>query len=348
MRNVWLTLSLMAVVTMFAAFVEAQRFPTVMNPNTHEGKYSTGGIGLSLGGGIGIGDSLHRETAIGNADFSRFENSLELDRSTIIFGVAIDFQVGSDSDIVGVNFSLEMYSFSISSGDTLINSVITEVSHGATTMFLGGDFLINFLKSEFIETDGRRTREDFGLGMIVGLDAGLMFGDFEDLNGFASVGLNLGVIADIPIPISGAEDLLQISPFIMFEANYRLGVTNELDTVDLANSSLRLVENNSFDGDFFLNTDDSTTAVRDGIAIRRHNFIPAFQLSVGADVNLTPIFIGRAGNIINNWRFNLSVTASLPLKLNAFAADEAGDPLWAGSGDTPFVAMVAFGAGYFW
>ena len=91
--------------------------------------------------------------------------------------------------------------------------------------------------------------------MIVGVDAGMMFGDFSDLNGFASVGFNLGLIADVPIPFTGAEDLLQISPYLMLEMNYRMDVDGGvLDTTGGSPTFGQEVLNDNFDTGFYTTT----------------------------------------------------------------------------------------------
>lgn len=357
MRHVWLTLTLMAALSLFSAFVEAQRFPTVMNTNTHEGKYSSGGVGLTLGVGAAGGSVFRRETLgtkiVDGAEEAVFKKRDSQSRTTTIFGLAIDFQVGSDSDIVGTNFSIEIYNFGLGTDSTVEADVdaYEGIDHSATVMYIGADFIIDFWKSEFIETDGRRTREDFALGMIVGFDVGMMFGDFSDLNGFASVGLNIGVIADIPIPFTGAEDLLQLSPYLMLEANYRMdvdgGVVSNIAGATLNNE----VINDNFDTGFYTTTENEAAArglTVGGIAVRRSNFIPAYQLAVGVDANVTPIFIGRSGDIINNWRFNLSMSISTPVKIDIMAADFVGDAMWTSTEEIPIILMISIGAAYFW
>ncbi|MDC1143122.1 hypothetical protein OAU50_08520 [Planctomycetota bacterium] len=358
MRHVWLTLSLMATVSLFAAFVEAQRFPTVMNMNTHEGKYSTGGIGLTVGGGGSGGSSFRREElgtkVIDGALESVFKKRDSQNRTTQLFGAAIDFQVGSDNDTVGTNFFLEIYNFGLGTSATndIDNDAFEAVNHSATVMYFGADFIINFWKSEFIETDGRRTRENFGLGLLVGADAGMMFGDFTDLNGFASIGLNIGIVADVPIPIPGAEDLIQISPYMVLEANYRMNVDGGvIDNTGGSPTIGQEVLNDNFDTGFYTTTQAEAAArgvAVGGIAVRRHNFIPAYQLAIGFDANITPIFIGRSGNIINNWRFNLSMSFSSPVKADFFAANYVGDSLWTSTEEIPMMVMISVGAAYFW
>jgi hypothetical protein len=180
----------------------------------------------------------------------------------------------------------------------------------------------------------------------------MMFGDFSDLNGLASFGLDIGLMADIPIAIPGAEDLLSISPYMWMEVNYRLGVDGAL--VDTNPASLTFgqdVLNDNFDIGFYGRSqedlDGNGLPDFDGIAVRRHNFIPAYQINLGFDVNLTPIFISRSGGIINNWRFHFSTIVSMPIHVPFLMSSYPGDSLYSAAEEYPVHFTVVFGAAYF-
>ena len=369
MRQLWLAFSLMATASVFSAVVSAQRFPQVINPNTHEGKYATGGVGFQLGIGSSFGGELHREgpgsQTIGGTLEAVFRRRFHQTSSRFAFGGKLSFQVGSDNDVIGTDFGLEFHNISLStSGASKIGDqknfvitsgtdpVFTGVKESVTLLYLGFDFTINLYKSEFIETDGRRTRESWGLELLIGPKVSLMMGDFGDLNGFASVGLEVGLGADIPIPISGAEDLLSLSPFAYLETNYHMGVDAGLvDTNPTSPTAGRDVLNDNFDLGFYSKSqeDQNNDGVPDydGIAIRRQDFIPSFLFNLGLTVNLTPIFVSRSGGLINNWRFWISTTVSVPLNVKFFAAGYVGDALWSSDGFPNMTFTLGFGAAYF-
>lgn len=358
MGRIWLSLSLVAASIALASAANAQRFPQIMNMNTHEGKFSTGGFGVAFGVGGGGGSVFRRETpGVKNVDGAleavfKKRNSQAVSRT--IFGAAIDFQIGSDNDVIGTDFGIDLVSMAISTGSTLDvdNDAFEGINENVTLMSAGFDFTINFYKSEFIETDGRRTRDAWGLAMILGPKATMMFGDFSDLNGLASFGLDIGLMADIPIAIPGAEDLLSISPYIWLEVNYRLGVDGALvDTNPASPTFGQDVLNDNFDVGFYSRSqedlDGNGLPDFDGMAVRRHNFIPAYQINLGFDVNLTPIFISRSGGIINNWRFHFSTIISMPIHVPFLMSSYAGDSLYSAGEDYPVHFMVVFGAAYF-
>lgn len=355
MRQVWLTLSLVAFAVLLASTVDAQRWSQVRNMNTHEGKFSTGGFGFSLGVGGAGGASFRRESLSSeNVDGGLeavFKKNNAQNQTRTIFGADIDFQIGSDNSVIGTNFGIEIYNFML--GTTALvdddPDAFENISESATLIYLGFDFTINFYKSEFIESDGRRTRQNWGLSMILGPKVGMLFGDFSDLNGFSSIGLDVGLMADFPIPISGAEDLLSISPFAFVEVNYRMDVDGGLVDGDPASPTFgQDVLNDNFDLGFYERTDlDGNLATGDGIAVRRHAFIPAYQFNIGFDFNLTPIFVSRSGGLINNWRFNFSVVASVPMRVEFLFSNYNGDALFS-QNEIPFTYTFAFGASYFW
>ncbi|MCB9894111.1 MAG: hypothetical protein H6839_06675 [Planctomycetes bacterium] len=356
MRRIGLTLFLLAAVTVLASTVEAQRFPQVMNMNTHEGKYSTGGFGIGLGYGGALASSFRREGItsknIGGDLEAVFKKRNAQNMTRNIFGADIDFQIGSDNNVIGTDIGIEIYSMSIGTGATLDNDndAFEGINESVTLLYAGFDFTINLYDSEFIETDGRRTRDNWGFSIIVGPKVGMLFGDFSDINGLASIGLDFGVMADFPIGIPGAEDLLSISPFMFFEANYHLDVDGaQVDPNPASPTFGQDVINDNFDLGFYQRSQDvNGDGVNDfiGIAVRRHNFIPSYQLNIGTDINLTPIFVSRSGSLINNWRFHMSLVASMPLRLNFFAADYNGAALWS-QGEIPVTWTISFGAAYF-
>lgn len=369
MRQLLLALSLMAMASVFAAFAHAQRFPQVINPNTHEGKYSTGGVGFQMGYGGMFGGELHREGLssrnVGGGLEAVFRRNFHQSQSRFAFGGKLDFQVGSDNDVVGTDFGLEFHNINLSTSGASKSSgqenfviapntdpVYYDANESVTLLYLGFDFTINFYKSEFLETDGRRTRESWGLAMLVGAKVGMMFGDFSDLNGFASVGLDIGLTADFPIPLPGAEDLLSITPYAFLEVNYKMGVDNALiDTNPTSPTAGQDVLNDNFDLGFYsesqLDQDGNGVADYDGIAIRRHDFIPTYLFNLGTTINLTPIFVSRSGGLINNWRFWAGTTVSIPLNFALFMADYVGDSLWSSDGHPVMTFTISFGAAYF-
>jgi hypothetical protein len=369
MRRLWLFLFVVAMSSGFAATADAQRFPPVMNLNTHEGKYSTGGIGFQLGGGLGLGGGLHREgpdaeIIDGNLE-AVFQRRFTQTHQRVIIGGKLDFQIGSDNNVVGSNFFLEFYNHGILTGGSSelgtsnieiaegTDPVYTAENKSATVLYAGFSLLINFYKSEFIETDGRRTRSNWGLSLIFGPKVSMMSGDFSDLNGLSSYGFDIGLMADFPIMIEGAEDLMTISPYLMFELNLRAPVETGLVDENPASETFgREVLNDSFDLGFYNETQEDADGDGlpdyDGLAVRRHNFIPAYQFNIGAKVNFTPIFLSRTGRMINNWRFWGSLNISLPVDLGLLGqSDYPGDTMWQDN-ELPFATItLSIGASYF-
>jgi hypothetical protein len=357
MRFVFSLFLLSLIAAVLAPSASAQRFPQLMNMNTHEGKYATGGFGIGIGVAMAGGTSFRRErpgfdTVGGNLEsVFRRRNSQNMKRS--IFGADIDFQIGSDNSVIGTDFGIEIYSENIGTNSTrdFDNDAYTAINESVMLMYAGFDFTINLWSSEFIETDGRRTRENFGFALIIGPKVGLMFGDFSDLNGLASIGLDFGVMADIPISIKKAEDLLSISPYMFLEANYRMPIDGSLVDSNAASPTFgQNVLNDNFDIGFYnrsTDVDGNGTPDFDGIAVRRGNFIPAYQANIGFDFNITPIFVGRTGNLINNWRFRFSAIMSMPLSVKLLFAGYNGAPMFRAHDDTPLALTIIFGATYF-
>ena len=152
------------------------------------------------------------------------------------------------------------------------------------------------------------------------------------------------------MPSSAAADLLSISPFIVLETTYRLdGDGGVVDSNPASATFNNDVINDNVGLGFYQRTQDvdgdGLVDFADGIAVRRHNFIPAYQLNIGTDINLTPIFISRSGSLINNWRFHMSLVASMPVTLKLFAASYDGAPL-ASAGEIPITWTISFGAAY--
>jgi len=357
MRFVLSAFVLTLIAGLLAPTAEAQRFPQLMNMNTHEGKYATGGFGVGIGIAAAGASTFRRERAgfdtVGGSLESVFKRRNSQSQKRTIFGLDVDFQVGSDNSVIGTDFGIEIYSMSIGTNSTrdVDNDAFETINESVMLMYAGFDFTINLWSSEFIETDGRRTRENFGFALILGPKVGLMFGDFSDLNGFASIGMDFGVMADIPISIKKAEDLLSISPYLFFEGNFRMPVDGALVDSNAASPTFgQDVLNDNFDIGFYnrsTDVDGNGTPDFDGIAVRRGNFIPAYQANIGFDFNITPIFVGRTGNIINNWRFRFSMIFSMPMSMKLFLADYNGAPMFSAHDDNPFTMTVVFGATYF-
>jgi hypothetical protein len=346
MRQAWLYMLLFAVTCVFAATVEAQRFPQLLKMHTHGGQYSTGGFGLTVGGGSALSSDLTWEArgtdTVGGDPQAVYIPVQRQAISRFTFGLGLDLQIGSNTDLIGTDFGLRLYNVSVST-TAAGEGFFSDIDESATLLYAGFNFTLNFYKSEFLEADDRRTRQDWGLAMVFGPKVTWMAGDFSDLNGLSSFGLDIGLMADFPIPISGAEDLLTISPYLWFEMNYRLAVGNGIDNSTTSESGDEAI-NANFDVGFF----NRTSTVRDdnsGLAVRRHNFIPAYAINLGTDVNLTPIFMSRSGGTIHNWQFKGSLIITVPLDLQFFAADHSGDAL-ASDGEYPVHFTISFGASY--
>ncbi|MBZ0136658.1 MAG: hypothetical protein K8I27_09825 [Planctomycetes bacterium] len=358
MRRNWLGLVVLSAVVLCAGALEAQRFPQIMNMNTHEGKYATGGFGVGLGFGGGMANSIRRESlgtkSIGGEMEAVFKKRNAQSLTRTIFGADIDFQIGSDNSVIGTDFGIEIYSMALGTNATLDedNDAYESISENATLIYAGFDFTINFFDSEFIETDGRRTRENWGLSLIVGPKVGLLFGGFSDLNGLASIGLDIGLMFDFPIGIPGAEDLLSISPYAFLEANYRFDIDGALvDNTAGSPTNGQDVLNDNFDIGFFeetqdVNGDGTADFPNQGLAVRRHNFIPAYQFNLGTSINLTPIFVSRSGGLINNWRFHMSFGFSVPIRVGFLFSDFNGAQMHS-QDEVPWTWNIVLGASYF-
>ena len=369
MRQLWLAFMLMAAAAVFSAGVSAQRFSPVANPNTHEGKYASGGVGFTFGFAPSFGGQLHREgpgsKTIGGKQEAVFRRRFSQSHSRLGLGGKFDFQFGADNDVVGTNFALEFHNINLSTSGSVQSpgQELFVISPGTNPVFLGGNesitvlyfgfnLVVNFFRSEFLETDGRRTREDWGLSLIVGPKLGLMTGDLGDLNGLASFGFQIGMVADVPMPLEGAEDLMSFTPFMYLEANYKLDVDGGLtDTSPISPTAGQEVLNDNFDLGFYAKSqedlDGNGVPDYDGIALRRHDFIPSWTINLGTTFNLTPIFVSRSGGLINNWRFWASTTITIPMNLPLFAAEYVGDAMWASDGFPTLTFTIGFGAAYF-
>ncbi len=125
MRQVWLTMALVAVATLLASAVDAQRWSQVRNMNTHEGKYGTGGFGFSVGTGFMGSSTFSRESlsteSVGGALEAVYTKNESQTVTRSLFGADIDFQIGSDNSVIGTDFGLEIYSFSIGTNATRVD-----------------------------------------------------------------------------------------------------------------------------------------------------------------------------------------------------------------------------------
>lgn len=369
MRQLWLAFLLMAAATVFSATVSAQRFPQVINPNTHEGKFSNGGVGFAFGFAPSFGGELHREgpgsQVVGGNLEAMFKRRFTQTQSRMSFGGKLDFQIGSDNDVVGTDFGLEFQNINLSTASSVQSAgqELFVIAPGTNPVFLGGDesitvlyfgfdLTVNFFRSEFLETDGRRTRQDWGLALALGPKIGMMSGDLGDLNGFSSIGFEIGLVADVPVPLDGAEDLISFSPFFYLESNFHMPIDGGLtDTSPVSPTAGKDMLNDNFDLGFYAKSqedlDGNGVPDYDGIALRRHDFIPTWTMNLGTTFNLTPIFVSRSGSLINNWRFTASLTMTIPINLPLFAAEYVGDAMWSSDGFPTMTLTIGFGAAYF-
>ena len=302
-----------------------QRAAQVMNYNAHEGKYETGGFGVGLMlGSMLSGDMFRAELITDVGGGGRLGDGAAISRTETVAGLSLAYQMGTDSDTVGTDLSLDFISHNVELTEAGTFGTISSV---ATVAFLGFDWVINFYKSEYIERDGRRTRDGFNFSLLIGPKLGFFFGDFSDLNGMSLLGIDLGLALDIPLK----DDVIQLNPAMWFEMNYHFSDQVDVGTHDSTDTGLAAGQGRSLDG----------------VLVRTHNFVPPSVLNIGSDLVFTPLFVGERGNLVNAWRFNLGLYLTLPLAFNAFAADLPGDPLYTDKVRPTYVAF-SFGASYFW
>ena len=319
-------LGVVAMLLVFAPWMCAQNAGRAMNYNTHEGKYESGGFGAGLILGFPLSGSIFRGGLVTPADGIPVlaNQGAKLDRSDSAYGIGFDFQFGSNNDTIGTNVGLDLISHSVEATDA--NGLLV-TSFAETAVFLSFDFIINFYKSEFLEPDGRRTRDNFNLSLIVGPKIGMLTGDLADVGGLASFGLEFGLAADFPVH----KDFFQVAPSLWFEFNYHMSADAESTVFNSTDTGLLA----------------GGTGNNDGVLVRQHTIIPSWALNLGSDFIFTPLFVGQEGALINNWRFVGGLYFTVPFTFNAFAASAPGDPLYT-EGDGAAFATIVFSASYFW
>lgn len=325
MAGCWRFVAVALLAGVFCPALFAHRTSQAMNYNTHQGKFATGGFGIDLFMAMPLQGELYRGKLVSTANGTFIGNNglNSIDRGEFTKGIGFDLQFGSNNDIVGTDVGLDIISYSVDSNGVNLFS--------ATDFNLGFNFVINFYKSEFIEADGRRTRDDFNLSLLTGLQMHMLMGDLEDINGFAAAGMELGLAADFPV----YKDLFQIAPAMWIEMNYHMSEDVQVDIFDLTRSNRT--------GPI----DPTNPLTFDGVVVRQHTLIPSFLFNLGTDFVLTPLFVGKQGNLINKWRFNVGIYFNVPFAFNAFAADGPGAPLKTDN-DGQTYATFTFGAAYFW
>ncbi|MCA8938655.1 MAG: hypothetical protein KDB07_02510 [Planctomycetes bacterium] len=327
MTRKWLALVLLAAgVILGGSDLEAQRSGNVLSLNNHGNKYESGGLGVRLSTGLAIGGDIYSGAIVNTSDGPIIGNGIAHERTESATGIGFDWQFGhngADSKS-GTNISLDMTTYSVDGQD---NAGVNRFLFDATVFRLGFDFIINFYQSENVGADGRRERENFGLSMFFGPKVSWFAGDLEDLNGLASIGMDIGFIAEYPL-----SNEWQITPSAWFEVNYHMSGDAERSIFNATDTGLN---------------GPTQSAALDGIVVRTHSVVPPYVLNFGGDIAWTPAFIGQDGNIINNWRFTLGAYLNLPLELETFAADAPGDPLRS-DGDGSTYLTIALGASYLW
>lgn len=290
----------------------------VMNINVaEEGTAAGKGFGFGLFIPFGIDGSVYRGRVYSTSNGDFLGNGRELDRTDSAFGFNLDYQFGSDSDMVGTDLGLDVTSYSVETNGFNLFS--------ASTIELSATMSVNFLKSEEIESDGIRRRDEFGFSMLIGPTAHLLVGDLEDLNGIRTVGLNIGVAFDIPMH----DDIVQVAPAAFFEVNYHLSDEVQADIFDETRS------------------DRTDPTALDGVVIRSHTLIPPYAFNLGADWVFTPLLEGRSGELYNNWRFSVGTYLTIPFAFNSIAADRPGAPLITDKDGMSYFTL-SFQAAYFW
>lgn len=313
----WRFVLLLTVVLLGSHSLEAKT-SRVMNLNIpEEGTAQGEGFGFGLFLPFGIDGNVYRGRVYSTSTGDYLGNGRSLDRTDSAFGFNFDYQFGSDTDMVGTDLGLDITSYSVETNGFNLFS--------AATIKLNANLIVNFLKSEEIESDGIRRRDQFGFSFFIGPSLGLLIGDLEDLNGFRTIGLNVGVGLDIPM----YEDLVQVAPSAWFDVNYHLGDEVQADLFQSTRS------------------DQTDPTAVDGVVVRSHTLIPPYSFNLGADWIFTPLLQGRDGELFNNWRFSVGTYLTFPFAFNSIAADKPGDGLITDKdGMTYFTLSVQ--AAYFW
>ncbi|MCK6439937.1 MAG: hypothetical protein L6Q71_07020, partial [Planctomycetes bacterium] len=170
--------------------VSAQRSAQALNYNVREGKHDVGGFGAGfLLGAMVAGDMYRAQVVSDIGGGGRLGDGTPLTRNETVAGISFEYQMGTDSDIAGTNLALDLVSHAVEITDPDPTGFGT-ISKTATIAKFGFDWVFNFYKSEFVERDGRRSRSNFNLSMLLGIDLGFFLGDFDSLNGLSTVGFD--------------------------------------------------------------------------------------------------------------------------------------------------------------
>lgn len=325
MTRKWLALVLLAAgVILGGSTLEAQRSGNILSLNNHGDKYESGGIGVRLSTGLAIGGDIYSGAIVQTSDGPIIGNGTPHSRTESATGIGFDWQFGHESkdSKSGTNISLDMTSYSVDSEDAQGRAVFL---YDATVFRLGFDFIIEFYESERKGAD-RRERDNWGMSLFFGPHISWFSGDLDDLNGLATIGIDVGLSLEFPI-----SNEWQIAPSAWFELNYHM-----------SGDAQRTIFNDTDTG-----LQAGTGAELDGLVVRTHTVVAPINFNLGGDLAWTPSFIGRDGEIISNWRFTAGLFLNLPLEIDLFAADAPGDPL-KNDGDGGTYVTLAFGASYLW
>lgn len=325
MAGKWCHAGLLVACALGAAMpIFAQGTPQIQNVNTHGDKYGSGAFGASLFFAFDMESSFYRARRVQTSGSSaEFGEGAEVERSDNVAGLSLDWQFGSNSEMMGTNVGLKIATISANSRAT--NGSEVKI-FDETVATLGFDFVLNFYKSEQVEADGRRRREGVGVAAFFGPSLNFMFGDLDDIRQLAALGFDAGVMLDIPL----VGDDLQLVPSAWLDVNFH--------------------RNGAVDTEIFVKTDrsaDPSNPNNDGIVVRSKTVLPPFIWNIGADLVYTPLFRGEDGSPINNWRFKAGVYYSQPFVFNGFQADKPSDPLNAENRGVTYVNVV-LGISYVW
>lgn len=325
MTRKWLALVLMAAgVVLGGSDLLAQRSGNILSLNTHGDKYESGGFGLRLSSSLKAGGDVYSGRIVQTVDGPIIGNGKAHERTESVYGLGLDWQFGTDSNKLSANVSFDLSSYSVDGTD---NAGVSRFLFDATVFRLGVDFVLNFYRSEEVEGNGRRERHGTGMAMFFGPNVSFFTGDLVDLNGLATIGLNLGVAFDYAL-----NDEWQIAPSAWIEMNYHMSGDAERAIFNATDTGLN---------------GPTQSAALDGIVIRTHSVLPPFIFNIGGDLAWTPAFVDEEGNIQNSWRFTAGAYFNAPFGFNTFAAEVPGDPLES-DGDGSTYLTIVFGASYLW
>lgn len=325
-----MTRKLLALVLLAAGVVlggsdlQAQRSGNILSLNTHGGKYESGGFGMRLSTAMQLGGDIYSGRIVQTGSGPIIGNGIAHERTDSVFGVGFDWQTGTDSDTLSANFSLDLNSYTV---DGIDNAGRSRFLFDATVFRFGVDFILNFYKSEEVEGNGRRERHGTGMSVFFGPNLSFLTGDLVDLNGFATIGMNVGVAFDYAL-----NDEFQIAPSAWLEMNYHMSGDAQRDIFNATDTGL---------------TGPTQSAALDGLVVRTHTLVPPFIFNIGGDIAWTPAFVDEDNNIQNSWRFTLGAFFNAPFGFNTFAAEVPGDPLES-DGDGSTYLTISLGVAYLW